>query len=168
MTSTTAKNFMGRIAPFAGIAILSALVSAAGCDPYDQYCGRVEQCANDDEKGFDEIDPDDDYRGTCAAQLRANERVLRANEEEDCQVLADAYRLHTACLASLECDDLNDEFRQADKCESERDDYQDALEDADGECQTASFGACNSAGSGTNTTTALLVALAVLLRRRRR
>jgi hypothetical protein len=87
--------------------------------------------------------------------------VLRANEEEECKVAADAYRATFGCLASLDCDDLADEFTGADKCEDQVDDYNDAIEDADGECQ----GAC-SAAPAAEFAGALVLMLA--LRRRRR
>ena len=159
---TTNKAWIAAVTLSLGVGL------GAGCDPYDAYCGRVEQCANDDEDGFDEVDPDDDYRGVCAAQLRANERVLRANDEEECQVMADAYRLYTACLANLDCNDLNDEVRQADKCENERDDYDDAVDDADGDCQTAGFGNCSTMGTNTAPLLLAFVMLGLLARRRRR
>jgi hypothetical protein len=145
-----------------------ALVMLSACDPYGAYCSRVGQCADDNEDGFDHIDVDDDYQGVCEAQMRYPERVLRANKEDECQVMADAYRAWIGCLASLDCDDLNDEVREPDKCEDERDDYDDAIEDADGDCQTSSYGAASCATLDANTAPGLLALVALGLRVRSR
>jgi uncharacterized protein (TIGR03382 family) len=146
-----------------GVCVLfAALGVAAACDPYENKCAKVRACEDEGEDGYENID--DDYQAVCVAQHRALERVLRANEEPECDAMADAFRNLTGCEASLECDDIVEDDLDG-ECEDERDDWDDAVDDADGECQTGVAPACAAAPGPV---LAPVLALLLILQGRRR
>lgn len=107
------------------IAILAVAAISSGCVG-NSFCSKRQECNTSLE---------DDSYGVCVENYNGNINALRANEEQDCQILADAQLALDACRASLDCDD----FEEADlggKCDDEIDDVQDAQRDADGECSS--------------------------------
>lgn len=120
-----------------GLAVLG-LVQA--CSASRGFCEAHADC---EREFFGVVIPDqsgdaDDSVNVCVANQDGFVRALRANEEEECQVAADAYEVYMACIASEfardddGCDVLEDE------CEDELDDLNDALSDIDGnECSSS-------------------------------
>jgi hypothetical protein len=107
---------------------LAAFVGLSGCTAQN-LCAKKAECA--DEEGDDLAD---DSPSVCQANYNGNLNALRANEEEECQILANAQEALDACRAGLTCDD----FFKSDfggECDDQVDDYEDALNDIDGfEC----------------------------------
>jgi hypothetical protein len=110
---------------------LAAVLPTVACNPGDAMCAKVEECFDDD------VDFEDDFQAICQEENRAQEDILRANEEDDCHVLADTKNAWYACLNGLECNDLEDELQEADECEDQYDDYVDAQQDVDDDCQVS-------------------------------
>ena len=108
-----------------GTALLACVVAASGCVG-NNYCAKRQECNNDLE---------DDSYGVCVESYSGNINALRANKEEECQVLADALLAFDACRASLDCDDF-EEGDLGGQCDDELDDYEDAARDAEGECSS--------------------------------
>jgi hypothetical protein len=108
---------------------LVVVVVVAGCTAQN-VCNRTAQCL--DEEADTELEPDS--TAVCIAQFDGRIEALRANEEDDCHVLADAVIALANCQAGLDCDD----FVEADlggKCDDQLDDLEDAQEDvSNGEC----------------------------------
>jgi hypothetical protein len=107
------------------IALLLFSVAATGCVG-NNFCAKRQECNNDLE---------DDSYGVCVEEYSGAINSLRANKEEECQILADAQLAFDACRASLDCDDF-EEGDLGGKCDDELDDLQDAQRDAEGECSS--------------------------------
>lgn len=107
----------------------AALLAAplfAGCLS-QAYCSKAAECASDP--------PGEDFERVCQTKYEGGLRALRANKEDECHELAAAQEVYDACRAQLDCDD----FRESDnngECDDERDDFIDALQDAESECGT--------------------------------
>ena len=108
---------------------LAALTVVTGCNPGGAYCAKYYECREDEE------DLDDDTIATCEETDRAFNDVLAANEEDDCADLRVAKDTYYACMAGLDCNDFNDELDEGpDACESEAEDYGEAVQDAANNC----------------------------------
>ena len=104
--------------------LLVAVVSA--CSTADAVCNKQKEC-----------NPDlgDDAVRVCTEAYKGRLAALRANHEPECHVLADKMEALDACRAQITCDD----FEAADtgkKCETELDDVDGAVADAETECTT--------------------------------
>lgn len=111
------------------ITLVSALalcsVALGGCVA-NNLCAKRQECNDSLE---------DDSYAVCVESYNAGVNGLRANKETECQELVAAMVAYDACRAALDCDD----FEEADlggKCDDERDDYEDAFNDADNECSS--------------------------------
>ncbi|MCC7073915.1 MAG: hypothetical protein IT383_21585 [Deltaproteobacteria bacterium] len=101
---------------------LTALI-VSGCVA-NNLCAKRQECNDSLE---------DDSYAVCVEDYNAGINALRANKEEECYELAAAQLAYDACRAALDCDDF-EEGDLGGKCDDERDDYEDALGDADNEC----------------------------------
>ena len=101
------------------------VVTATGCVS-NNLCAKRHECNNNLE---------DDSYSVCVESYNAGINMLRANKEEECQVVADTQLALDACRAALDCDDF-EEGDMGGKCDNELDDYNDALRDADNECSS--------------------------------
>ncbi len=115
--------------PLAGPVLMAAVavVALTSSCTTQNFCAKRTEC----EAQENDRDLEDDSTRVCAAQFDARINALRANEEQDCQVLADAELALAACQAGLKCDD----FFESDlggECDDEIDDVDDARGDADG------------------------------------
>ena len=151
-------NILTKRIGFCGV-VMTAMGLGA-CDPNESLCAKYKQCAEDGEDGFENINDDDDFQGVCSATLKGNDRILLANEEPECDVIVEKSRALNGCLAGLACDDL----AEGKECDDERDDYAEAVKDADGECQTSVAGGCSAAAG----LPLGLIALGFLFRRRQK
>lgn len=106
-----------------GTVILAVL---SGCTA-NAFCAQRQECN-------DSLEPDSE--AVCVQEYNAFIDALRANNEEECQRLADAKLAADSCLLQLDCNDLDDEADREDACGDELDDLRDAAEDADGECSS--------------------------------
>jgi hypothetical protein len=107
---------------FLPIALLAASLQI-GCVA-NSICAKEREC--DDEL-------EEDTFGVCVELYNAGIAALRANEEEDCQKLADAQLAFDACRSQLDCDDF-EELDLGGECEDELDDLRDAQDDAKDQC----------------------------------
>lgn len=109
--------------------VLAAFIAClSGCTAQN-LCAKKAECA--DENGDDLAE---DSPSVCQANYNGGLSALRANEEEECHILADAQEALDACRAGLKCDDFVEDDLGG-ECDDERDAYQDALDDVDGiEC----------------------------------
>lgn len=109
--------------------VLAAFIACVGGCTAQNLCAKKAECA--DEEGDDLAE---DSPSVCQANYNGGLAALRANEEEECHILADAQEALDACRASLKCDD----FVESDfggECDDQLDAYNDAREDVDGnEC----------------------------------
>lgn len=94
-------------------------VLASGCVA-NSICAKRQECN-------DKLE--DDSEAVCVQAHHRLIDTLRANDEESCHRLADAFLARDACAAQLDCDDF-EEDDLGEKCEDEQDDLEDALEDA--------------------------------------
>lgn len=108
------------------IATLVVAVSSIGCTAQN-LCNREMECREKDDQKVS-----DDDAAVCTAQANAYIDSLRANEEPECQALADAEIAVANCKATLDCDDFI-ESDLGQKCEPELDDLKDARDDVDGD-----------------------------------
>lgn len=121
----------------AGLAGLS--LSAAGCGgPSSQYCAAASRCDEEvriipiigDLIPVDGVGNSDDSVGVCAAEIDGYLAGLRANSEEVCQELADAYVAFMDCAIQEDsCDAWTDS-----ECQDEREEIFDLWQDADNRC----------------------------------
>lgn len=108
-----------------GLSTVALLAFAPACSPAGALCEKEKECASDP--------PGEDFIRVCTISVDGSYRALNANDEEDCKVLATAAQAYDACRAALDCDD----YREADlggNCDDERDDLDDAREEAGGDC----------------------------------
>lgn len=89
-----------------------------GCSPAQALCAKEQECN-------DELE--DDTYNVCIESYNAGINALRANEEPECQVLADARLALDACRATLSCSDFED--NDLDDCDDQLDDFRDAEAD---------------------------------------
>lgn len=109
---------------FVTLALIGA--ASAGCVA-NARCAQIQECN-------DTLEPDSE--AVCVAEYNATIDALRANNEEECLVLADAILRFDSCLTQLECNDLDDDADVEDACGDERDDLRDARDDAGDECSS--------------------------------
>lgn len=108
------------------VVVVPAAGALAGCTS-QAICAKEAECRDDP--------PGDDFLRICSIRHEGNIRALRANKEEVCHRLADASLALDACRAQLDCDDYN-ERDLGQKCEDEIDEFNDAFDDADGDCSS--------------------------------
>lgn len=101
------------------------LLLVDGCSPAQALCAKEQECN-------DKLE--DDTYNVCIESYNAGINALRANEEPECQVLADARLALDACRSTLSCSDFED--NDLDDCDDQLDDYRDALEDAGDQCSS--------------------------------
>ncbi len=110
------------------LVLAAFLACVSGCTAQN-FCAKKAECAA--ENGDDLAD---DSPSVCQANYSGNLSALRANEEEECQALANATEALDACRAGLKCDD----FVESDfggECDDQLDAFNEALDDIDGfEC----------------------------------
>lgn len=114
------------------VALIAVVAVVTGCNTSQNFCAKREECLREDQ----DTDLEPDSTRVCAVELDGAIATLRANEEEDCQILADAFVALRNCQAGLKCDD----FFEGDlggECDDQLDDLEDAQRDADGLTCTA-------------------------------
>lgn len=111
---------------FPSLLLAASLAVISGCTA-NQVCAQRQECNDSLE---------DDSEGVCVASYNAGIDSLRANNEEECQRLADAILARDGCLLQLDCNDLDDEADREDACGDELDDVRDAQDDANDECSS--------------------------------
>jgi hypothetical protein len=99
------------------------------------FCEKMIDC-QDREQG---VDFDDDAYEVCTEQMAVQRDILLANEESDCHDAATANDRLQGCLLTIEdCDDfLTALAGGGNDCEDERDEANDAANDAGAECIAA-------------------------------
>jgi hypothetical protein len=129
MRTTVVKN---KKLPFFALALCGLFAAGlfGGCTT-QAFCAKQKECASDP--------PGEEFERICAIEVDGFLRQLRANKEEECHKLADAYVAHQACLSQMDCDDYRDCVNSGDpddcrECEDSRRDLDDAWDDADDEC----------------------------------
>jgi hypothetical protein len=115
---------MIRLITIAFLVVTSAF--GAGCTA-NQVCAQRQECN-------DKLE--DDSQGVCVAAYNARIDSLRANDEEECQRLADAILALDNCLLRLDCNDIDDEDDREEECGDQIEDVRDAQDDADDECSS--------------------------------
>jgi hypothetical protein len=110
--------------------VLGLLGVGAGCTT-QAVCAKTKECASDP--------PGEEFERICVIEADGMIKALRANKEEECHILADAYLAFWACTAQQKCSDFEDcrergDPDDCDECEDVRRDLDDAKEDADDEC----------------------------------
>lgn len=116
-----------RLSVFTFVSVLGLVSCTAG----DVYCSKEAQCLAEEQK----LELESDSVGVCVAQYNGNIAALRANEEPECQIYADALVAVDRCRAGLDCNDFFDANDFNDACADEIDDLQDAARDVDdGRC----------------------------------
>ncbi len=121
---------------------LWALVGAAvGCtSPAQGFCNASADC-NATFADFIPI-PDaagdaDDSAAVCAALQQGQLNAYRANTEPSCQEVANTMEAYFACIGAAFAKDPDGCDVIEDECTDERDDWQDAVDDVDGdECSS--------------------------------
>ncbi len=113
--------------PIVTIAAMLALTASltSGCVA-NALCAKRQECNDSLE---------DDSYAVCVEDYNAGIAALRANKEEECHEVAAAQLAYDACRAGLDCDDF-EEGDLGGKCDDERDDFEDAVRDADNECSS--------------------------------
>lgn len=114
-----------------------ALVGTIGCSSSRGFCEAHADC----EREFigivipDQAGNEPDDVAVCMANNDGFVASLRANEEPECQEVAEKYEIYMACIGN-EFANNDDGCEVLDEdCDDELDDYQDALNDVDGnEC----------------------------------
>ena len=125
------KTF-SRAALVALVAVFAATAFVGGCNTAQNYCAKREECLREDL----DTDLEPDSTRVCAVEIDGQIATLRANEEDDCHILADALVALRNCQAGLKCDD----FFEGDlggECDDQLDNFEDARDDADGLTCTA-------------------------------
>jgi hypothetical protein len=122
------------------LAAAGALALVGACtSPARGFCEAHADCERD---FLGVVIPDlagdaDDSVDVCTVQQDGSVQALRANEEEECQVAAEKLEIFMACIATEFADDNDGCDVLESKCEDERDDVNDALDDIDGnECNS--------------------------------
>lgn len=110
-----------------GLGVLAIAVSSA-CTPAPAFCTKYEECSK--------TPLSEDFHNVCTEGVNSGLSTIRANDEPECQDLADARTALLACVAQLECVDF-DESDFNGRCKDER----LAVEDFEGEekCAWAPF-----------------------------
>lgn len=115
---------------FSTLAFAACFVVVTGGCTAQNLCNKEAQCQ--DEENDRQLEADS--TAVCVEQLNGQLAALRANEEDDCQELANALEAVLACKAGLKCDDYF-ENDLGGECDDQLDDLEDAQENADGlEC----------------------------------
>ncbi len=110
-------------------AVVAAAVACVACPSLpDAYCQTAAEC----DELLDPVGPDDDSAAVCSVIQQTTIDVLRANSEDVCQELADAYEEYMRCAVEEGCDAWD---FTSDDCRSEFNNYAEAADDASGRCQ---------------------------------
>jgi hypothetical protein len=114
-----------------GVALLSTLLACSGFGPERAYC----ETAGDCDDGFGLFDPvqgsSDDSVDVCTVNQETNIAALRANSEEVCHDLADAWQAYMLCAVEEGCDAFNP---LEPECNDELEDVADLSNDAGNRC----------------------------------
>ena len=111
-------------------AALASLVGGAACTART-VCAKDAQCLSEE----NDVDLESDSVEVCVAEYDGRIAALRANEEPQCQALADAIVAFDLCRAGLDCNDYYDDNDVEDACKDQVDDLKDAYDNIDGaEC----------------------------------
>ncbi len=109
-------------------AVTGMVLACAACSTLpDQYC----QTAADCDELLDPVGNSDDSVAVCSVIQQTTLESLRANREDVCQDLADAYEEFMACAVEEECDAWD--FTE-NACRSEFNRYAETADDAGGRC----------------------------------
>jgi len=124
-----------------GLALLAASVGCTSSSARG-FCEAHADCERDI-FGIDipdEAGNEDDDIAVCTATQVGRLNVLRANEEKECQDLAEAQEIYFACIGAEFADKGDGCDVLEDDCDDELDDVRNALEDIDGNECTSSEG----------------------------
>lgn len=111
------------------LSLSACFVVVTGCTA-QAACNKEAECQNEE----NDRELEADSTAVCVEQVNGSLAALRANDEEDCQVLADAFEAFLSCKAGLKCDDYFEDDLGG-ECDDQIDDLQDAQEDVSGfEC----------------------------------
>lgn len=109
------------------IALCALSTALGGGCTANAHCAQLQECN-------DKLEPDSE--AVCVEEYNTFISSLRANNEEECLILADAKLAFDSCLLQLDCNDLDDPPDVEDACGSEQEDLRDALRDADNQCSS--------------------------------
>jgi hypothetical protein len=121
-----ALPLLGRFVVVGGL--LTVLVGVTACTART-HCAKRAQCLSEEQ----DVDLQSDSVDVCVAEYDGYIAALRANEEPECQALADAQVAFDLCRASLDCNDYFDDNNVKDACKDQLDDLQDAFNDVSGD-----------------------------------
>ena len=107
-------------------AAAASLVVLSACTG-NAICTKQAECLSDP--------PGADFIAVCETRYSGGLRALRANKEDECHELAATQEAFDACRSQLDCNDFNEGDNNG-ECDDERDDFFDALRDAQSECGT--------------------------------
>jgi hypothetical protein len=113
--------------------VILALAGSSACTRIQasSVCQKEAQCLDEE----DDVQLESDSINVCVAEFEARIAELRANEEPECQNLAQALLDFSSCRASLDCNDYFDDADVEDACGEQQDALNDAFDDVDGvEC----------------------------------
>jgi hypothetical protein len=116
-----------------GLVGLLVVASSSACTRLQAsgFCQKEAQCLDEEE----DVTLEPDSVNVCVAEFESQIAELRANEEPECQNLAQAILDFSACRASLDCNDFFDPDDIDDKCGDQQEALDDAIDDVDGaEC----------------------------------
>lgn len=112
------------------VVVLAAVVGGTACTSRS-VCAKRAQCLSEER----DTDLESDSTAVCVAEYDGYIASLRANEEPECQALADAQVAFDLCQASLDCNDYFDDDDVKDACKDQLDDLKDAIDDvSNNEC----------------------------------
>ena len=121
-----ALSLLGRFVVAAGL--FATVVGGTACTARS-HCAKRAQCLSEEQ----DVDLESDSIDVCVAEYDGYIAALRANEEPECQALADAQVAFDACRAGLDCNDYFDDNDVKDACKDQYDDLQDAFDDVSGD-----------------------------------
>jgi hypothetical protein len=118
-----AKRKIGLLA-----ALLCALATTAGCSLSAQYCETAAEC----DVPTDPVGNSDDSAAVCTAENETRLEKYRANSEEICHEVAEAWEKFMQCAIEEGCQAW--EIGES-ECKDEIGDYLELLGDADNRCE---------------------------------
>jgi hypothetical protein len=126
---------MGRISLFFGICALSGALAA--CEsPAKGYCEASADCERELIPGItipDAASNADDSVAVCTALQQGQINAYNANSEASCKKVAAKMEAYFNCVGAAYADRENGCNVLEDDCTDEKDDWQDAVDDVDGD-----------------------------------